>query len=43
MIFHKKCKIKGINSCLMQNIIFFKLTDVEIYQTEYIVYAFAEI
>ena len=30
----------GINSNLMQNFILFKVTDVMIYQTKYLVYAF---
>ena len=42
-VFTSKCKIKGSNSCLMQYFILFKLTDVEIYQTIYPVYAYTEI
>ena len=36
-------KCKGINSCLMQLYILFKLTDVKMFQTKDIVYAFTGI
>ena len=43
IFFTSKCKLMGINSCLVQNFRHVKLTDVQKYQTKHIVYTFTEI